>query len=270
MPLNKLRRDFSFRQFYRTFTRFSMVFLPLFVLSSCKIEDDRMQNKEIQQSPNWNNFSLLPPLTGPELVKEAEKRLEDLRELDKEPVLDYTLQLENWQWFSRSGYAIVEGRVRNVGQARIRNLEVVVEFYDRSGNFITSDSALSEFSPLMPNQSTPFRVMARYNPLMATASIRFKELLGSELSYRDARKHSTDALARERQILRLQRSLQTLGYMNSSVDGKIGPETRRAISEFRSDYGIAHAKVDDLLSAIALVASEREPLRRQNKDLGGS
>jgi hypothetical protein len=34
----------------------------------------------------------------------------------------------------------------------------------------------------MPGQRSPFKVMARYNPQMKKASIRFKQLMGGDLS----------------------------------------------------------------------------------------
>lgn len=96
----------------------------------------------------------------------------------------FQLELVDWNWHTTASesYVEVEGRVTNLTGKPLENVQAVVEFEDGSGNFITSDSALIEYNPVMPEQTSPFTVMARYNPEMKSASITFKELGGGTLS----------------------------------------------------------------------------------------
>ena len=46
-----------------------------------------------------------------------------------------------------------------------------------------ADTALVEYNPLMPGQTTPFKVMSTYNPVMKKCTIAFKEMFGGTLGY---------------------------------------------------------------------------------------
>lgn len=96
------------------------------------------------------------------------------------------LRVDGWSWHEEYGYAIAEGRVTNVSSARLENVQAVITFETASGEFITSDDALIEFDPLLPGQSSPWKVTTRWNPAMSNASLQFKQLSGGMLSaYRD-------------------------------------------------------------------------------------
>jgi hypothetical protein len=92
------------------------------------------------------------------------------------------LQLLSWHWGEEYDYAIAEGEVKNITGQSIESVTALVTWYDSNGNLITSDDALIDYNPLMPGQRSPFKVMARYNPQMKKASIRFKQLMGGDLS----------------------------------------------------------------------------------------
>jgi len=91
------------------------------------------------------------------------------------------LEVGNWSWHQEYGYAIVEGQVTNVSGQSLENVMAVVTFQTSSGQFITSDDALVDYNPLLPGQTTPWKVMARWNPAMSSASVQFKTILGGSL-----------------------------------------------------------------------------------------
>ena len=91
------------------------------------------------------------------------------------------LHLLSWHWGEEYDYVIAEGEVKNLTGQSIESVTALVTWYDSNGIIITSDDAFIEYDPLMPGQTSPFKVMARYNPEMKKASIRFKQLLGGEL-----------------------------------------------------------------------------------------
>lgn len=101
------------------------------------------------------------------------------------------LELQNYTWSEEYGYAILEGSVKNISGAPLRNVLAVGNFYDASGELITSDDALIEYNPILPGQTSPFKVMARYNPAMKKAGIDFKELLGGTIEWRQRERSST-------------------------------------------------------------------------------
>ena len=63
----------------------------------------------------------------------------------------------------------------------LKDVEVVVTYYDKNGNFIISDSALIDFNPILDGQVSPFTVHTIYNPAMRTARIEFKFLFGGTI-----------------------------------------------------------------------------------------
>lgn len=93
------------------------------------------------------------------------------------------LELRAWSWRKAYGYVEVEGQVKNISGASLENVAVVASFYEKDGGFITSDSALIEYNPILSGQVSPFKVMERWNPAMEKVQIEFKELLGKKLEH---------------------------------------------------------------------------------------
>jgi hypothetical protein len=109
------------------------------------------------------------------VLTEAQQRLRDTAQV----------VLLDWVWRRAGGGMFVEtqGQVRNVSGVNIRNVEVVVTFFAEDGRFITTDSALIDYNPILPGQTSAFTVITVYNPAMHTASIDLKEFLGGTLRW---------------------------------------------------------------------------------------
>lgn len=80
-----------------------------------------------------------------------------------------------------SAFQICEGEIRNISGERLENVMVEVRFQDRAGRFIKSEDAMVEYQPLMPDQTSPFKVAASNNPLIRHYTISFKQMFGGEL-----------------------------------------------------------------------------------------
>jgi hypothetical protein len=89
------------------------------------------------------------------------------------------LELSDWSCSQEHGYSTAEGRVKNISDKPLHNIQVVAEHFAKDGTFITSDSALIEYNPIMPGQTSPFKALTPYNPLMAKCNVSFKTLSGS-------------------------------------------------------------------------------------------
>lgn len=96
----------------------------------------------------------------------------------------YYLDLESWTNRVEYGYIIVEGIVTNISRKPLKNIEAVVVFLDSRGDLVTSDSALIEYNPILPRQSSPFKVTTKYNPAMEDMKLSFKTLMGGSIPYR--------------------------------------------------------------------------------------
>lgn len=116
--------------------------------------------------------------------KEEAQLAKDQARRSLESTLDrVTLVLGDWRWGEQHGYAIVEGEVTNISESSIQNVQAVVRFYTLSDQFITSDTSLLKFNPILPGQTSPFKVYAQWNPEMRSARISFSQLFGQTLSY---------------------------------------------------------------------------------------
>ncbi len=121
----------------------------------------------------------------------AEKwRVEDLKRADA--AADYQRRAKNaklilldWNWSSTASDTFVEanGRVKNVSTENLRNVTAVVSYFTEDGKFITSDEALISFNPILPGQTSTFRVIGQHNPAMKCASIELKSLLGGTIPW---------------------------------------------------------------------------------------
>lgn len=95
------------------------------------------------------------------------------------------LEIQNWSWHDEYDYAIAEGLVKNISGTKLENVEAEVSFKTSDGTFITSSDALIQYNPIMPDQSSPFKVMATFNPAMKSASIQFKYLGGETIPWKE-------------------------------------------------------------------------------------
>ncbi|MFH1538566.1 MAG: tetratricopeptide repeat protein [bacterium] len=124
-------------------------------------------------------------------IREYEKNIElrkaEQRKLEKQRLKEAAhLELISRRWHVEYGHVFYEGQVRNISYKSLENVEAVVTFYDKDGNFITSSSALIEYKPLLVNQTSPFKVIETWNPAMKTASVEFKFLMGGTIpTYRE-------------------------------------------------------------------------------------
>ena len=91
------------------------------------------------------------------------------------------LELTAFKWSQNGTFATVEGMVRNISGDRLENVEAVVIFTDANRDFVTSDSALIDYNPILANQDSPFSVIVRYNPAMRSSRVEFKSLFGGEI-----------------------------------------------------------------------------------------
>jgi hypothetical protein len=88
------------------------------------------------------------------------------------------------------GYHIIEGQVKNISNESLKSVAAKGTWYAKDGTFITSDDTLIDFDPLLPDQTSTFKVMSRSNPAMAKFSVEFKYLLGGSIPTTDQRRNS--------------------------------------------------------------------------------
>jgi len=104
------------------------------------------------------------------------------REIRQETKKNYALELKIFT-FQRVSQRHVEvkGLVKNISNSKLENVMAVACFYASDGTFITYDKAFIEFNPILPGQTSPFRVLATYNPAMARVEIQFKFSTGEPI-----------------------------------------------------------------------------------------
>jgi len=79
------------------------------------------------------------------------------------------------------GYVTVTGMVTNLTQGTLKNVEAFVEFFDKRGDLIRSESALIELPMLQAKEESPYSIQARDMPDAASYRVRFRELLGASI-----------------------------------------------------------------------------------------
>jgi hypothetical protein len=92
-----------------------------------------------------------------------------------------SLLITSYHWYEESGFAIAEGEVKNVTVQKLDDVIAHVSFYTADNQLVTSSEALLDFTTLMPQQSSTFKVYADINPLMQTAVVKFKTMWGDEI-----------------------------------------------------------------------------------------
>ncbi len=88
---------------------------------------------------------------------------------------------------SLSGDMIVEGKVRNIGGDMLKDIQVVVSWYDKQGNKLSEAKSDIYLNPVMSFQVSPFRVSMPRNPQMGRYDIKFITRAGDAIYTRDRR-----------------------------------------------------------------------------------
>lgn len=128
------------------------------------------------------------------------------------------------------GFIVTTGEVRNISTVRLRNVEAVVSYYAADDTIVETDSALIEYNPLLDGQTSPFRITTQFNPAMTTCGQpSFKDLLTGA---------AIDTVYRETLIRQAQEFLIALKRLPGKPDGRLGPNTRRALEKFAKEHGM--------------------------------
>ncbi len=85
----------------------------------------------------------------------------------------------------RLDYVTVSGMTANITQKPLKNVEALVEFFDKRGVLLKSESALIELPTLRAGEESPFVVQTRDMVDLAAYRVRFRELLGASIPSTD-------------------------------------------------------------------------------------
>jgi hypothetical protein len=91
------------------------------------------------------------------------------------------LEIQSWRCGAESGYAKVEGEVKNVSAQPLRNVAAVATFRTKDGTFVKSEDSLIDYNPILPGQTSPFKVLTTHNPSITNCEVGFKHLFGGEI-----------------------------------------------------------------------------------------
>ncbi len=80
-----------------------------------------------------------------------------------------------------SGYMHLEGEVKNVSGQSLNNVLAVVSYYTAAGEYVTTDSNLIDFQPILSNQTSPFHVLTPGNPAIERWKLLFKIFNGGTI-----------------------------------------------------------------------------------------
>jgi len=90
---------------------------------------------------------------------------------------------KDWNWHYEAGFAIAEGRVKNISGRSLDGVVAVAEWEAADGMFITSDDALIDYQPILPGQTSPWSIIGTWNPAMKNghARVSFRHILGGTI-----------------------------------------------------------------------------------------
>ena len=74
------------------------------------------------------------------------------------------LALLSSRGYEGAGYMIVEGQVQNISDSSLESVQAVASWYSKDGSFISSGDALIGYTPILPGQTSPFKIFTRINP----------------------------------------------------------------------------------------------------------
>lgn len=94
------------------------------------------------------------------------------------------LQLKSYRCAHEYGYTTLVGEVVNITPLKLKGVMAVASHYTRAQELITTDDSLIDYQPILPGQTSPFKVMTTYNPAMASCSVNFKLMSGGAIPWK--------------------------------------------------------------------------------------
>ncbi len=113
-------------------------------------------------------------------IEQEETRKADI-EKAKQRFLKAELLLDSLNLHHGNTVIYAEGLVSNLSDHALKGIEAVAIFYAKDMTFISSESSFISYDPLLPKQSSPFKVYASYNPRIAYVSVSFKYFIGTSI-----------------------------------------------------------------------------------------
>lgn len=91
------------------------------------------------------------------------------------------LKIKSWRCDIEENYTYVRGEVKNLTDQKIEHVLAVATYKNKAGELVKSDDALLDFDPLMPGQTSPFKVITRNNPEITNCELSFATMRGRQL-----------------------------------------------------------------------------------------
>lgn len=99
------------------------------------------------------------------------------------PLGSAKLKLLSFNCSKEHGFVFIRGEVQNISGKKLENVVAVGTFRDAKGTLIKTETALLEYNPIMPDQTSPFEAGGTDNPLIDRCAPSFKYLMGGMVSH---------------------------------------------------------------------------------------
>lgn len=108
----------------------------------------------------------------------------DQAEAKPEPVAatKYDVRLHSWHCTTEYGYHQIDGEIENISDRPLDRVMIYATFKGSDGTVIKTAAALIDYQPLMPGQTSPFKVMATANPLIRQCFVSVGTMFGGALA----------------------------------------------------------------------------------------
>ncbi len=128
----------------------------------------------------------------------------------------------------------IVGEVKNISPESMEKVMAVAMFRTKDGTLVKSEEAIIHSNPILPGQTSPFKVGGTDDPAITDCYLSFKNPSGQPLTYITAK----DRQKEEQQIREAQSLLSALGYQVGDIDGILGTQTITSIKEFQAKLGL--------------------------------
>ncbi len=91
------------------------------------------------------------------------------------------LELLNFRCYEEYDYFQIVGQVKNITDQSLKNVEVVGTVYTKTGEYVNSEDSLIDYNPILPGQTSSFKVMMTNNPEMSKCNVDFKYFWGTSI-----------------------------------------------------------------------------------------
>lgn len=109
----------------------------------------------------------------------SENRIRQSHEVAKAPRPQ--LEIQSWNCRIERRSIQIQGQVKNISNESLHSVRAIGSFFTGEGDFVKYADSFIEFNPILPGQTSNFRIRTSTDPTITSCQVTFGQLFGGSI-----------------------------------------------------------------------------------------